>query len=82
MLSTKRIERKPDPDQILKILKKFSIKKRDCVYVGDMFVDSLAAENAKIDFIITNYGYSPQNFKKNNKYLKINKFKDLLKYKI
>ena len=70
---------KPNPDQILKILKNFLLK-RDCVI--DMFVDSLAAENAKIDFIITNYGYSPQNFKKNNKYLKINKFKDLLKYKI
>ena len=78
----KGLKGKPDPDQILKILKKFSIKKKDCVYVGDMLIDSLAAKNAKIDFIITNYGYYPQNFKKYNKYQKINKFKDLLKYKI
>ena len=41
-----------------------------------MKVDLVAAKNAKIDFILANYGYEK---KKINKVVKINKFDDLIK---
>ena len=74
----KGLKGKPKPDQILKIIKKLSFKKKDCVYIGDMFVDLLTARNAKIDFILANYGYETKSVMK---VIKINKFKDLIKYK-
>ena len=74
----KGLNGKPKPDQILKVLKKLSIKKKESVYVGDMFVDFLTAKNAKIDFILANYGYEKKSV---NKVTKINKFKDLIKFK-
>ena len=43
-----------------------------------MFVDLLTARNAKIDFILANYGYETKSVMK---VIKINKFKDLIKYK-
>lgn len=67
---------KPYPDQLLKVIKKFKINKKDCVYVGDMRVDFIAAKNAKIDFILAQYGYEKKIIKKVNK---IKKFEDLIK---
>ena len=67
---------KPYPDQILKVIRRFNLKKRDCVYVGDMKVDFTAANNAKIDFILANYGYEKKIM---SKVIKINKFIDLIK---
>ena len=67
---------KPYPDQILKVIKKFKISKKDCVYIGDMKVDLVAAKNAKIDFILANYGYEKKRIKN---VVKINKFNDLIK---
>lgn len=70
---------KPYPDQLLKVIKKFEFKKKDCVYIGDMNVDLMAAKNAKIDFIFANYGYEKKFIKK---ITKINKFNDLRRYTI
>ncbi len=67
---------KPYPDQILKVIKKFKIDKKDCVYIGDMKVDLVAAKNAKVDFILANYGYEKKIIKN---VIKINKFEDLIK---
>ena len=66
---------KPYPDQILKVIKKLNLKKKDCVYLGDMKVDLEAARNAKIDFILANYGYESKKIKK---VIKINNFEDLI----
>lgn len=70
---------KPYPDQLLKVIKKCNIEKKDCVYIGDMKVDLVAAKNAKIDFILANYGYETRVIKKVSK---INNLQDLTKYKI
>ena len=67
---------KPYPDQLLKVIKKLKFNRKDCVYVGDMKVDFIAAKNAKIDFILAKYGYEKKIIKKVNK---IKKFEDLIK---
>ena len=66
---------KPNPDKILKILKKFKIKKANAVYIGDMKVDHSTAKNAGVQYIHSNYGYSKKSIK--CKY-KINSIADLL----
>ena len=48
---------KPNPFQILKILEDANISSDEAVYVGDMYVDFLTANNANVDFIFVEYGY-------------------------
>ena len=67
---------KPNPYQIINLIKKMKIHKHDIVYVGDMSVDKLTAKNAGIDYIHSNYGYSLKKFK--NKF-SINSFNNIIK---
>lgn len=53
--------------QIIKILKKEKIDKKNCYYVGDMRIDSLFAKNARINFIFAKYGYEKKKIKCKNK---------------
>ena len=69
-----QIKPKPYPDQILKIVKLEKIKKKDCIYIGDMSLDKKFAKNAGIKFIHAVYGYEK---KKINTKFKIRKFRDL-----
>ena len=69
-----QIKPKPYPDQILKIVKLEKIKKKDCIYIGDMSLDKKFAKNAGIKFIHAAYGYEK---KKINTKFKIKKFRDL-----
>ena len=71
-----QIKPKPYPDQILKIVKLEKIKKKDCIYIGDMSLDKKFAKNAGIKFIHAAYGYEK---KKINTKFKIKKFRDLKK---
>jgi len=71
----KKIRPKPYPDQILKILNKEKIEKKNCFYVGDMKIDKKFAKKAKVNFIYANYGYG----EKINSRLKINRINDLTK---
>jgi HAD superfamily hydrolase (TIGR01549 family) len=71
---TNQIKPKPYPDQILKIVKLEKIKKKDCIYIGDMSLDKKFAKNAGIKFIHAAYGYEK---KKINTKFKIKKFRDL-----
>ena len=48
---------KPYPDQILKVIKKFKIEKKNCYYVGDTIFDKNSAEKSKIKFIFARYGF-------------------------
>ena len=73
---------KPYPWQINEVLKKFSILRKDSVYIGDMLVDLEAAKNANIDFILTKYGYAPKKIKIKKKILKIKNLNELEKFKI
>lgn len=68
---------KPNPYQIINLIEKKKIRKDDVVYIGDMPVDKLTAQNAGIDYIHCNYGYSPRKFK--NKF-SINRLDNIIKY--
>ena len=52
------IKGKPNPDQILRIIKNLKELKKNSVYIGDMYVDYLTAKNAKIDYIHAQWGFS------------------------
>ena len=59
-----KVKGKPNPYQILRILKKFKCKKSESVYVGDVLYDYLTSKRAKIDFIFAKYGYGKLKYKK------------------
>jgi len=65
---------KPNPAQMLKILKKTGLERKDAVYFGDMKVDLQTAKNAKIDFIFVKTGFT----KKLNCKFKIRNFNNLI----
>ena len=48
---------KPDPENVLKMMNLFSVKKEDCLYVGDTQVDMKTGKNAKIDTVAALWGY-------------------------
>ncbi len=73
---SKLIRSKPYPDQILKILKKEKIKKKNCYYVGDMSIDAKFAKNAGVNFIFTKYGYESKRVKSK---INLKSFNDLKK---
>jgi HAD superfamily hydrolase (TIGR01549 family) len=55
---------KPDPEGIIMILNKLNIPKLNTLYIGDSFLDSEAASNAKIKFVLFNSrNMDPNNLK-------------------
>ncbi|MDD4983253.1 MAG: HAD-IIIA family hydrolase [Candidatus ainarchaeum sp.] len=71
---------KPNPESLLKLMKKYKIKKSECVYIGDNIVDIYFAKNAgirgigKIDFL-----YGKAELEKAGATATIKTIKDLLK---
>jgi phosphoglycolate phosphatase-like HAD superfamily hydrolase len=49
---------KPDPEILNKIIKEFSFKKSQVLYVGDMVIDAQAGRRAKVKTIIVTSGSS------------------------
>ncbi|MDD5128842.1 MAG: HAD family hydrolase [Candidatus Omnitrophica bacterium] len=49
---------KPDPEILNKIIKKFTLKKTQVLYVGDMVIDAEAGRRAKVKTIIVTSGSS------------------------
>jgi len=49
---------KPYPDMLLKTLKKFNIKDKQSIVVGDSHKDKRAAEAANIDCLLVNWGFT------------------------
>jgi phosphoglycolate phosphatase len=49
---------KPAPDMILKILKQYNMKQKDTILIGDSMKDKQASDNAKIDSILVDWGFS------------------------
>jgi phosphoglycolate phosphatase-like HAD superfamily hydrolase len=45
---------KPDPEGIMKIIQSRNIPKTNTIYIGDSFIDSEAASNANIRFVLFN----------------------------
>lgn len=71
---------KPHPQIINKILRKFSIKPREAVYIGDMAIDAEAGRRAKVRTIIVTTGSSAKGeIKKEEPYRIISSIKDSLK---
>lgn len=64
--SDNKLPGKPKPDKVLSIIKKLKIKKNKTIYVGDMMVDKLTAENAGVEYIHALYGYSPKRINHKN----------------
>ena len=54
---SKKLRGKPFPDQIIKVIGKLKIKKKNCVYVGDTKFDAIASKKSNIDFALATYGY-------------------------
>ena len=73
---SKKFKGKPNPDQIVKVLKSLNQKKNRAIYVGDMLVDYKAACAAGVEFVYAKYGYGREySFYKNY----IDKFSDVKK---
>jgi phosphoglycolate phosphatase len=53
----KGLRGKPHPDQLIKVVQKYKISKRNCFYIGDTIFDKEAAAKSKINFIFAKYGY-------------------------
>ncbi len=53
----KGLRGKPYPDQILRVIKKFKVHKKNCFYVGDTIFDKVSASRSKINFVFAKYGY-------------------------
>lgn len=51
------LKRKPDPEMINQIIKDYGVSKENVLYVGDSEVDIRTAENARVDYVITTWGY-------------------------
>ena len=73
-VSTKNLRTKPHPDQIIKIIKKYSVHPKSVTYVR-YISDFTTANRAKVNFIFADYGYG-----KVKKCRKIKKFSDILQY--
>lgn len=58
---------KPYPESIKKVLKKFSLKNENILFIGDSIYDYKLAKNSNIEFLFANWGYGAINLKKINK---------------
>lgn len=75
------VKRKPDPESMHILMKKFDLELKDITYVGDSHFDAMFSENSMCDYFLFEYGYDkteviheyhPKAF--------LNEKKDLLKY--
>lgn len=56
------IRKKPYPDSVIEVMKKYEISNQNAIYIGDTEVDSLTAINAKIDCIIVTWGFRKKEY--------------------
>lgn len=56
------INKKPAPDTVLSVLRKFSFSPEDAVYVGDSDVDIMTAKNSKMPCISVTWGFRDEKF--------------------
>jgi HAD superfamily hydrolase (TIGR01549 family) len=67
---------KPSPVLLKSLLKKLKFGLNEVLYVGDSQLDEIAANNAKIRFILIDYGENQESI--NKPYAKINTLSELL----
>ena len=56
------INKKPAPDTVLSVLRKFSFSPEDAIYVGDSDVDIMTAKNSKMPYISVTWGFRDEKF--------------------
>lgn len=56
------INKKPAPDTVLSVLRKFSFSPEDAVYVGDSDVDIMTAKNSHMPCISVTWGFRDEKF--------------------
>lgn len=56
------IRRKPYPDSVIAVLKKFGVDKENAVYIGDSEVDLKTSQNAGMDIIMVGWGFREEKF--------------------
>ncbi len=56
------VRRKPDPDMLLRILKKLDLTPKEAVYIGDSEVDIQTAKNAGMPCISVAWGFRTKDF--------------------
>ena len=59
---SENVQKKPAPDGVLKVVKKFGVSSKECVYAGDSEVDIQTAKNAEMDCISVDWGYKNRDF--------------------
>lgn len=69
---------KPDPKAIFDLIKKYSLKKEECIYVGDSLLDEEAAKNSGLRFVFVNRKSAKETSVKNY-WKKVKKLDELLK---
>ena len=48
---------KPYPYNINEVIKLMNVKKSQCIYIGDTYIDYQTAKNSRIDFLFAKWGY-------------------------
>ncbi len=56
------IKKKPAPDTVLSVLRKFSFSPEDAIYVGDSDVDIMTAKNSHMPCISVTWGFRDEKF--------------------
>lgn len=56
------IKKKPAPDTVLSVLRKFSFSPEDAIYVGDSDVDIMTAKNSHMPCISVTWGFRDKKF--------------------
>ena len=56
------INKKPAPDTVLSVLRKFSFSPEDAIYVGDSDVDIMTAKNSNMPCISVTWGFRDEKF--------------------
>lgn len=75
------IKKKPAPDTVNQVLKKFSATNEEAVYVGDSEVDILTAKNADMPCISVTWGFKDKDFLiKNGAKIIVNSPNEIIKY--
>lgn len=54
---------KPHPESIKKVLERFSLNRKNIIFIGDTIFDYMFAKNSKVDFLFANWGYGSINLK-------------------
>ena len=58
-----KLKSQPAPDLLKFAFKRFEIKSKNSVYVGDTLNDLIASKRAKTNFVLAKYGYNNKNLK-------------------